>query len=167
MLTPLALAGFLLFLLAGGLPLASAVRTVANASSNVRVIPFFRRSTRTSLLCTPNTICPSILAGVHLAQQSVSNSLFLARSRSSQSQSSTDWFSRCVLEANLCRHTWQFRPAFHRFLSVLMISLLSSSCVSVRPIERTAWRVVVDKHESNLYCFVFCSLCLEQRRIDS
>ena len=79
-----------------------------------RAILFFRSSTRTVLLHTPNTICSSILVGVHFAQQSISNSLFLARSRSSQSRLqvfksksevatlSNGRFTRCILEANLC-----------------------------------------------------------------
>ena len=36
-----------------------------------------------------------------------------------------------------------------------MTSSLSSSCVSVKPIERTAWRVFVDKHESNVCALYF------------
>ena len=50
--------------------------------------------------------CSALRTRFVFAQQSVSKSHFLARSRSSQSQSSTDWFSRCILDANLCHRTW-------------------------------------------------------------
>ena len=126
----------------------SQVRAVEMAWSIVSVGPMSKSFSCTSLSFRPNRNWSSICSASQRLQH-VSNSHFLAKSRSSHNQLSMESPSRCVHDLNCWRHTRLFFPALHLSLRYSMIWAMSSIAVFPRPALTTAFRVFGDMQDSS------------------
>lgn len=66
-------------------------------------------------------------------------------------QSSAACWTPCFFAENCLHHTWRLRPALQRERRWPITMEWSLSWASVKPMERTAWRVSVDKHDSSVW----------------
>ena len=119
----------------------STARKVFKTSSSVQYWNFLRRSSSNK----PEINFSKIRIGPHLEQQSLANSHLCAMMRTSFSHLSTDWFSRCFMDANCRRQMWRFRPALQCSRSLSMISVGLWTRAWVRPKLKMNWRVGFDR----------------------